>query len=101
VTRPRRSTSRTPDWVDHAHPEVTGPAAVRRSVQALRAAGPGVRFEVCSVPAAGDLHAARRLLLDGSPAAEVAPAAGVYDQAYLSWRFRRMLGTLLAGYAGG
>ncbi|MFC5004805.1 nuclear transport factor 2 family protein [Dactylosporangium cerinum] len=38
-----------PDWVDHAHPEVTGPAGVRQSVQAIRAARPGLRFQLTSV----------------------------------------------------
>jgi len=36
---------------------------------------------------------ARRLLLDGRPPAEVAVAAGFYDQAHLTRHFRRMVGT--------
>jgi hypothetical protein len=47
-----------PDWVDHAHPEVAGPQAVRDSVRMLRATGLGVRFEISSVLADGDLYAA-------------------------------------------
>ncbi len=42
---------------------------------------------------------ARRLLLDGLPAAEVATAAGFYDQAHLTRHFRRMLATTPAAYA--
>ena len=42
---------------------------------------------------------ARRLLLDGVPAAEVATAAGFYDQAHLTRHFRRMLATTPAAYA--
>ncbi|WP_265444529.1 helix-turn-helix transcriptional regulator [Flexivirga meconopsidis] len=39
------------------------------------------------------LDAARRLLLDGRPAAEVAVATGFYDQAHLHRHFRRLLRT--------
>lgn len=42
---------------------------------------------------------ARRLLLGGVPAAEVATAAGFYDQAHLTRHFRRMLATTPAAYA--
>ncbi|RBY82847.1 AraC family transcriptional regulator [Geodermatophilus sp. TF02-6] len=42
---------------------------------------------------------ARRLLLDGMPAAQVAPAVGFYDQAHLTRHFRRMLATTPAAYA--
>jgi AraC-like DNA-binding protein len=42
---------------------------------------------------------ARRLLLAGMPAAEVAGAAGFYDQSHLTRHFRRMLGTGPAHYA--
>ncbi|MGY1840981.1 MULTISPECIES: helix-turn-helix domain-containing protein [unclassified Modestobacter] len=41
---------------------------------------------------------ARRLLLAGVPPAEVATAAGFYDQAHLTRHFRRMLGTTPAAY---
>ncbi|GAA5158583.1 AraC family transcriptional regulator [Pseudonocardia eucalypti] len=44
---------------------------------------------------------ARRLLLAGQPPAEVAAAAGFYDQAHLSRHFGRMLGTTPARYARG
>lgn len=43
---------------------------------------------------------ARRLLLDGRPPAEVATAAGFYDQAHLSRHFTRVLGTPPGRYAG-
>jgi AraC-like DNA-binding protein len=42
---------------------------------------------------------ARRLLLDGRPPAEVATAAGFYDQAHLTRHFRRLLGTSPARFA--
>ena len=45
------------------------------------------------------LDRARRLLLDGSPAAEVAPLVGFHDQAHLTRHFRRLLGTTPAAYA--
>jgi AraC-like DNA-binding protein len=42
---------------------------------------------------------ARRLLLAGLPAAEVATAAGFADQSHLTRHFRRMLGTTPVAYA--
>jgi AraC-like DNA-binding protein len=42
---------------------------------------------------------ARRLLLDGVPAAEVAVAAGFTDQAHLTRHFKRYLGTTPARYS--
>ena len=45
------------------------------------------------------LDRARRLLLDGMPAAQVAPAVGFYDQAHLTRHFRRLLATTPAAYA--
>jgi AraC-like DNA-binding protein len=42
---------------------------------------------------------ARRLLLAGAPASEVATSAGFYDQAHLSRHFRRMVGTSPGRYA--
>jgi hypothetical protein len=46
-----------PDWVDHAHPEVTGPAGVQRAVQTVRAARPGLHFSVHTVLGDKDLIA--------------------------------------------
>ena len=45
------------DWVDHAHPEVAGPAGVKQAVQAIRAARPDLRFTIHSVLADNDLAA--------------------------------------------
>ncbi|MCX4776672.1 helix-turn-helix domain-containing protein [Streptomyces sp. NBC_01264] len=42
---------------------------------------------------------ARRLLLDGRPAAEVAVAAGFYDQAHFTRHFKRVVGTTPGRYA--
>ncbi|WP_314173116.1 helix-turn-helix transcriptional regulator [Streptomyces winkii] len=42
---------------------------------------------------------ARRLLLDGQPPAEVAPAVGFYDQSHLSRHFKRFLGVTPGRYA--
>ena len=45
------------------------------------------------------LDLARRLLLQGRPAAEVAVVTGFYDQAHLGRHFRRYLGISPARYA--
>ncbi|SNS91247.1 transcriptional regulator, AraC family [Geodermatophilus pulveris] len=45
------------------------------------------------------LDRARRLLLDGVPAARVAPAVGFYDQAHLTRHLRRLLATTPSAYA--
>ncbi|MFF1870174.1 helix-turn-helix domain-containing protein [Kitasatospora herbaricolor] len=42
---------------------------------------------------------ARRLLLDGQPAREVAIAAGFYDQSHLTRHFKRVVGTTPGRYA--
>ena len=44
---------------------------------------------------------ARRLLLDGHPPAEVATAAGFYDQAHLTRHFSPLLGTTPTRYLAG
>lgn len=44
---------------------------------------------------------ARRLLLDGMPAAEVALASGHHDQAHLTRHFKRLVGTTPARFARG
>ena len=46
-----------PDWVDHAHPEVAGPDAVKQAVAAVRAARPDLRFTVHSIMGGDDLVA--------------------------------------------
>jgi AraC-like DNA-binding protein len=43
---------------------------------------------------------ARRLLLDGCPAADAAIAAGFYDQSHLTRHFKRLLGTTPGQYVG-
>jgi aryl-alcohol dehydrogenase-like predicted oxidoreductase/ketosteroid isomerase-like protein len=48
----------SPDWVDHAHPEVTGPDGVRRAVERIRAASPDLRFEIDAILGDGPLVAA-------------------------------------------
>lgn len=46
-----------PDWVDHAHPEVTGPAGVQQAVQTIRAAHPNLHFTVHTLVGDNDLIA--------------------------------------------
>jgi hypothetical protein len=46
-----------PDWVDHAHPEVIGPAGVRQAVQTIRATRPDLHFTIHSVLGDNDLIA--------------------------------------------
>jgi len=46
-----------PDWVDHAHPEVTGPTAVKQAVQTIRAARPDLRFTIDAILGDGVLVA--------------------------------------------
>lgn len=46
-----------PDWVDHAHPEATGPAGVKQAVQTIRAARPDLYFTIHSVLGDNDLIA--------------------------------------------
>ena len=46
-----------PDWVDHDHPEVTGPAAVKQAVQTIRAARPDLYFTIDDVLGDNDLIA--------------------------------------------
>jgi hypothetical protein len=46
-----------PDWVDHAHPEVTGPASVQRAVESIRAARPGLHFTIHTILGGDDLIA--------------------------------------------
>lgn len=45
------------------------------------------------------LDRARRLLLDGLPAAQVAPLVGFHDQSHLSRHFKRFLGVTPSAYA--
>jgi hypothetical protein len=52
-----RPTARRADWVDHAHPEVTGPAGVKQAVQTIRAARPDLHFTIHSILGEDDLIA--------------------------------------------
>jgi predicted SnoaL-like aldol condensation-catalyzing enzyme len=48
-----------PTWVDHAHPEVTGPESVKRSLSQVRAAFPDFRITLKSIVSEGDMVALR------------------------------------------
>ena len=64
-----------PDWVDHAHPEVDGPPDVARAVERVRAARPGLRFQIDATLNNGPLVAAVGRVgdgpADGDPPAEL------------------------------
>lgn len=47
----------SPDWIDHAHPEVTGPEGVKQAVERVRTVQPDLRFQIGSVLGEGDLVA--------------------------------------------
>jgi SnoaL-like domain len=47
-----------PNWVDHAHPEIAGPAGVLRAVQTIRAARPDLHFNIHTILGDNDLIAA-------------------------------------------
>ncbi|MCT9928641.1 nuclear transport factor 2 family protein [Planotetraspora sp. A-T 1434] len=47
----------SPDWIDHAHPEMTGPQSVQHAVERIRAAQPDLRFQIDAVLGDGDLIA--------------------------------------------
>lgn len=62
----------SPDWADHAHPEVTGPQGVREAVERIRGAQPDLRFRIDAVLGEGDLvavvgNAGRGQDADGTP----------------------------------
>ena len=44
-------------WIDHAHPEVTGPHSVQQAVEQIRAAQPDLRFQTDAVLGDDDLVA--------------------------------------------
>lgn len=48
----------SPDWIDHAHPEVAGPAGVERAVKQIKAAQPDLRFDIERILADADRIAA-------------------------------------------
>lgn len=47
------------NWVDHAHPEVTGPESVKQSLSQVRAAFPDFRITIKSIVREGDMVALR------------------------------------------
>ena len=47
------------DWVDHAHPEVTGPESVKQAVSKVRAAFPDFHISIESIVGEGDIVALR------------------------------------------
>ncbi|AQZ66202.1 hypothetical protein BKM31_36325 [[Actinomadura] parvosata subsp. kistnae] len=46
------------DWIDHAHPEVVGPAGVQRAIEQIRAAQPDLHFHIERILADADRIAA-------------------------------------------
>jgi SnoaL-like domain len=48
----------SPDWTDHAHPEVNGPEDVSQAVGKIRSAQPGLQFHIEHILTGGDLIAA-------------------------------------------
>jgi SnoaL-like domain len=47
-----------PDWIDHAHPEVAGPAGVQQAIQTIRAGGPDLHFNIHTILGDNNLIAA-------------------------------------------
>ena len=80
-----------PSWRDHAHPEVTGPDAVARSIATIRAARPDLRFHVDTVlTATDDLDTAQERPPAGSVVAVVGRAdlGPPTEPSHLMWLFR-------------
>lgn len=50
-------------WVDHAHPEVTGPNSVKQAVHKIRAIFPDFHITIESILSEGDLVALRGTVL--------------------------------------
>ena len=46
-----------PNWSDHSHPEITGPAGVKQTVQTIRASRPDLHFTIHDVLGENDLIA--------------------------------------------
>jgi predicted SnoaL-like aldol condensation-catalyzing enzyme len=59
------------EWVDHAHPEATGPQSVQQAVKQIRTALPGLRFQIPSILSDGDLVAVIGAVSRGGSAGEV------------------------------
>lgn len=76
----------SPDWVDHAHPEVVGPQGVQQAVENIRAAQPNLHFHIEALLADGDLVAA---------VGSVGPRPGTADSATrLIWLVRLVEGRM-------
>lgn len=56
-----------PDWIDHAHPEVTGPHGVQQAVKQIRAAQPDLRFQIDAILANDDRRRDRCRQPDRTP----------------------------------
>jgi predicted SnoaL-like aldol condensation-catalyzing enzyme len=52
-----------PSWVDHAHPEVTGPESVKQAVLEVRTALPDFRITIDFMMSEGDMVALRGTIL--------------------------------------
>jgi predicted SnoaL-like aldol condensation-catalyzing enzyme len=59
-------------WVDHAHPEVTGPESVKQAVSKIRATSPDFRIVIESMLSEGDMVALRGTVLRTQQGKEVA-----------------------------
>ncbi len=59
----------SPDWVDHAYPEVTAPKGVQRAVEQIRAAQPGLCLQIDAILGDGDLVAVVGAVRQTSPSA--------------------------------
>jgi ketosteroid isomerase-like protein len=62
----------SPDWIDHAHPEIAGPQGVQQAVQNIRAARTDLHFHIDAILSNDDLvavvgGAGRRPPAAGSP----------------------------------
>ncbi|GAA4583616.1 hypothetical protein GCM10023194_21440 [Planotetraspora phitsanulokensis] len=63
----------SPDWIDHAHPEVTGPHGVQQAIERVRMAQPDLRFDIHAVLGDGDLIAVVGNPTRGADASATAP----------------------------
>ncbi|GII59448.1 hypothetical protein Pth03_78370 [Planotetraspora thailandica] len=45
------------NWIDHAHPEVSGPHGVQQAIEQIRAAQPDLRFQIDAILGDDDLIA--------------------------------------------
>ena len=78
-----------PDWVDHAHPESTGPAGVQQAVRRLRSTDPDLRFRIDAILGNGELTAAVGGVTRG-PGADAAPTRIIWLVRTRDGRMREM-----------